>query len=63
MCPEDEDELENSVDPVQTEGAVWPGSTLIAQTSLSKNIGSLPVAGKSHSSHQPFPQSVVLSHW
>ena len=43
MCPKDADRMTNSVDPDQTApvGAVWSGSTLFAQTCLSKNVGSL----------------------
>ena len=41
--PKDIDRIANSVDPDQTAplGAVWSGSTLFAQTCLSKNLGSL----------------------
>ena len=41
MRPKDADGVANSVDPDQTEGAVWSGSTLFAQTCLSENLGSL----------------------
>ena len=43
MGPKDVDGITNSVDPDQTAplGAVWPGSTLFAQTCVSKNLGSL----------------------
>ena len=43
MCPKEADRMENSVDPDQTAplGAVWSGSTLFAQTGLSKNTGLL----------------------
>ena len=43
MGPNDADGMANSVDPDQTAplGAVWSGSTLIAQTCLSESLGSL----------------------
>ena len=43
MRPNNADRMANSVDPDQTAplGAVWSGSTLFAQTYLSKNLGSL----------------------
>ena len=43
MCPKDADGMANSVDPDQTGPlwAVWSGSTLFAQTNLSKNLGSV----------------------
>ena len=43
MRPKDADGMENSVDPDQTTPrvAVWSGSTLFAQTYLSKNVGSI----------------------
>ena len=43
MSPNDADGMANSVDPDQTAplGAVWSGSALFAQTSLSENLGSL----------------------
>ena len=43
MGPKDADGMANSVDPDQTApvGAVWSGSTLFAQTSLSENLESL----------------------
>ena len=43
MHPKHAEEIANSVDPDQTAplGAVWLGSTLFAQTGLSKNLGSL----------------------
>ena len=37
MCPKDDVKITNSVDTGQT----WSGSTLFAQTCLSKNLGSL----------------------
>ena len=45
MSPKDADRMANSVDPDQTapRGAVWSGSTLFAQTCLSKNLGSLRI--------------------
>ena len=40
MCPKDEDEMANSVDPDQSaRGAVWSGSTLFTQTCLSEILG------------------------
>ena len=39
QSPKDEDRMANSVDPDQT--AVCSGSTMFAQTCLSKNLGSL----------------------
>ena len=46
MRLKDADGLANSVDPDQTAplealGAVWSGSTLLAQTILSENLGTL----------------------
>ena len=46
MHSKDADKIANSVDPDQTAplgalGAVWSGSTLFAQTYLSKNLGFL----------------------
>ena len=43
MCPNDADEMANSVDPDQTAplGAVWSGSARFAQAYLSENLGSL----------------------
>ena len=43
MGSKDVDRIANSVDPAQTAplGAVWSGSTLFAQTCVSKNLGSL----------------------
>ena len=42
MCPKDADRMaNNSVDPDQTEGAVWSGPKLFTQTCLSENLGSL----------------------
>ena len=42
MCPKDaEVGMANSVDPDQTAPAVRIGSTAVAQTCLSKNLGSL----------------------
>ena len=43
MRPKDANGMANSVDPDQTAplGAVWSGSTLFAQTCLSKNLGTL----------------------
>ena len=43
MLQKEADRMTNSVDPDQTasEGAVWSGSTLFAQISLFKNLGSL----------------------
>ena len=43
MSQNDLDGMANSVDPDQTAplGAVWSGSALFAQASLSKNLGSL----------------------
>ena len=42
MCPKDMNGIANSVDPDQTAlGAVWSGSTLFAQTYLSKNLGTI----------------------
>ena len=43
MCPKGADGMANSVDPDQTApvGAVWSGSTLFAQASLSENLGTL----------------------
>ena len=38
MYPKDVDEMTNSID---TEEAVWSGSTLLAQTCLLENLGSL----------------------
>ena len=32
MFPEDSDGMANSIDPEQTEGAVWSASTLFAET-------------------------------
>ena len=40
MPPKDADGKENFVDPNQTTGAVWAGSTLFGKTCLSKNLGS-----------------------
>ena len=44
MRPKGEYGMANNVDPDQSahSGAVWSGSTLFAQTCLSKNLGSLP---------------------
>ena len=39
--PKDADGMANSVDPDQTAPNPWSGSTLFAQTCLSKNLGSL----------------------
>ena len=39
MCPNNADEMANSIDPDET--AVWSGSSLFAQTCLSKNLGTL----------------------
>ena len=43
MSPNDADGMANRVDPDQTAplGAVWSGSTLFAQSSLSENLGKL----------------------
>ena len=43
MSPNGADGMANSVDPDQTTplGAVWSGSALFAQASLSENLGSL----------------------
>ena len=41
MSPKDADGMANSVDPDQTQGTVWSGSTLFAQTCLSENLRSL----------------------
>ena len=43
MHPKDAEGIANSVDPDQTAplGAVWSGSALFAQASLSENLGSL----------------------
>ena len=43
MISKDEDRMAHSVDPDETAlvGAVWSGFTLLAQTCLSKNLGSL----------------------
>ena len=41
MHPKDADRMANSVDPDQTSGAVWSGSTLFAQTYMSENFKSL----------------------
>ena len=43
MHPKDAAGIANSVDPDQTAplGAVWSGSALFAQTSLSENLGTL----------------------
>ena len=43
MSPNNADGMANSVDPDQIAplGAVWSGSALFAQTSLSENLGSL----------------------
>ena len=47
MSPNDADGMANSVDPDQTAplGAVWPGTTLFAQTCLSENLGKLRLWG------------------
>ena len=41
MGPKDADRMANNEDPDQTAhlGAVWSGSTLFAQTCMSKNLG------------------------
>ena len=36
MSPNDADGMANSVDPYQTQGAVWSGSALFAQAYLSE---------------------------
>ena len=43
MYPKDAEGIANSADPDQTapRGAVWSGSALFAQTSLSENLGKL----------------------
>ena len=42
MCPKDEDEIANSVDPDQTAPlGAWSGSALFAQTYLSENLGTI----------------------
>ena len=38
MHPKDEHGMANSVDPDQTEGAVWSGSALFAQTHMSQYL-------------------------
>ena len=44
MSPNNADRMANNVDPDQTLGAVWSGSTLFAQAYLSENLGSLRVS-------------------
>ena len=50
MCPKGADGMAKSVDPDQTAplGAVWSGSTLFAQTCLSKNLEKTTVSFSTH---------------